>query len=256
MLNLRIRTSSSHPLGWKSVRLARRRPVRLRHEVRSPLFFRAQTSPSIFADGDAFWSVEPEVAAPTHPIFFSKRAFDISFACLLLVLLAPILLVLAILVKLTSEGPALYSSDRVGLNNQIFRMPKFRSMRTDTPEVAPHLLVNAAACLSPIGTFLRKSSLDELPQLWSILRGDLSFVGPRPALYNEHELIALRTQHDVHRIMPGLTGWAQVNGRNNLGMDCKVRHDAEYIERRSFYFDCHIMLRTVLKVAQRDGISH
>jgi O-antigen biosynthesis protein WbqP len=198
----------------------------------------------------------PAAFPTSHPIPSGKRVFDIALASLLLVLLSPVLLLLSLLVKLTSKGPALYWSDRVGLENEIFRMPKFRSMRVDTPEVAPHLLRDAKAFLSPIGSFLRKSSLDELPQLWSIFRGHLSFVGPRPALYNEAELIALRTRHGVHRIVPGLTGWAQINGRNNLSMTGKVGYDAEYASRRSLRFDIRILSLTVKKVARREDITH
>ena len=163
---------------------------------------------------------------------------------------------IALAVRLTSKGPALYWSDRVGKNNRIFRMPKFRSMRTDTPAVATHLLEDASNWLTPIGSFLRKSSLDELPQLWSILVGDMSFVGPRPALFNQHDLIALRTELGVHTLTPGLTGWAQVNGRDELPIPEKVKLDAEYVARRSFLFDVYILWLTFLKVIQRDGVSH
>lgn len=185
-----------------------------------------------------------------------KRLFDLVMsitAAFLLVL--PILLV-ALAVKLTSRGPALYWSDRVGRHNRIFRMPKFRSMRVDTPAVATHLLQDPKAYLTPIGSFLRKSSLDELPQLWSILVGDMSFVGPRPALFNQDDLIALRTEQGVDALVPGLTGWAQVNGRDELPIPDKVKLDVEYLQRRSCMFDLHILWLTALKVIRRDGVSH
>ncbi len=171
------------------------------------------------------------------------------------VLLLPILIV-ALCVSLTSRGPIVYWSDRVGRYNAIFRMPKFRTMRTDTPAVATHLLGNPDQYLTPIGSFLRKSSLDELPQLWSILKGDMSLVGPRPALYNQHDLIALRTEKQVHLIVPGLTGWAQINGRDELPIPDKVLLDAYYLEHRSFWLDMRILLLTFFKVIQRDGVTH
>jgi len=166
------------------------------------------------------------------------------------------LVVLAMLVRLTSQGPALYWSDRVGRYNKIFKMPKFRSMRLGTPAVATHLLVDPKAHLTPIGNFLRKSSLDELPQIWSILVGDMSFVGPRPALFNQQDLIELRTEKSVHTLVPGLTGWAQVNGRDELPIPQKVALDAEYLQRKGFWFDIQILWLTFLKVVQRDGVSH
>ena len=185
-----------------------------------------------------------------------KRTFDLMLAVLASIfLLVPVLLV-AILVRLTSKGPALYWSDRVGRGNKIFKMPKFRSMRIGTPAVATHLLQDPKAYLTPIGSFLRKSSLDELPQLWSILVGDMSFVGPRPALFNQQDLIALRTQHGVHELVPGLTGWAQVNGRDELPIPEKVTLDIEYLERRSLWFDIRILWMTFVKVLRRDGVSH
>jgi O-antigen biosynthesis protein WbqP len=167
----------------------------------------------------------------------------------------PVLLV-ALAVRLTSKGPVLYWSDRVGLNNQIFKMPKFRSMRLGTPAVATHLLSNPAAHLTPIGSFLRKSSLDELPQLWSILKGDMSFVGPRPALFNQQDLIELRTAQGVHELVPGLTGWAQVNGRDELPIPDKVKLDVAYLQRQSLWFDVRILWLTFVKVLRRDGVSH
>ena len=185
-----------------------------------------------------------------------KRLFDVCLGCLAaLILFVPLLLV-AMAVRLTSKGPALYWSDRVGRNNVIFKMPKFRSMRVGTPAVATHLLANPKAHLTPIGSFLRKSSLDELPQLWSILAGDMSFVGPRPALYNQQDLIALRTAQGVHTLVPGLTGWAQVNGRDELPIPDKVNLDAAYLQRQSLWFDIFIMWLTLVKVLRRDGVSH
>jgi O-antigen biosynthesis protein WbqP len=185
-----------------------------------------------------------------------KRAFDIFLGCLAaLILFVPVLLV-AMAVRLTSKGPALYWSDRVGRNNVIFKMPKFRSMRVGTPAVATHLLADARAHLTPIGSFLRKSSLDELPQLWSILAGDMSFVGPRPALFNQQDLIALRTEQGVHTLVPGLTGWAQVNGRDELPIPKKVKLDVAYLQRQSLWFDIRILWLTFVKVLKRDGVSH
>jgi O-antigen biosynthesis protein WbqP len=185
-----------------------------------------------------------------------KRLFDLLLGLsVAVVLFLPVVLV-ALAVRLTSKGPALYWSDRVGRNNVIFRMPKFRSMRVGTPAVATHLLQNADTHLTPIGSFLRKSSLDELPQLWSILKGDMSFVGPRPALFNQDDLIALRTQQGVHQLLPGLTGWAQVNGRDELPIPEKVKLDVEYSQRRSFLFDIGILWLTFVKVVRRDGVTH
>lgn len=185
-----------------------------------------------------------------------KRMFDLVLAVFAgMLLLIPVLLV-ALAVRLTSPGPVLYLSDRVGRYNRIFKMPKFRSMRTDTPAVATHLLSNPGAYLTPIGSFIRKTSLDELPQLWSILKGDMSFVGPRPALYNQDDLIALRTEKGVHTLVPGLTGWAQVNGRDELPIPAKVALDEEYLNRRSTMFDIKIIWLTFVKVLRRDGVSH
>jgi O-antigen biosynthesis protein WbqP len=185
-----------------------------------------------------------------------KRLFDLLLAlCAAIVLALPVALT-ALAVRLTSPGPALYWSDRVGRANQIFRMPKFRSMRLGTPAVATHLLTNATSHLTPIGGFLRKSSLDELPQLWSILVGDMSFVGPRPALFNQHDLIELRIAQGVHKLTPGLTGWAQVNGRDELPIPDKVALDAEYLRRQSLGFDLRILWMTFVKVLRRDGVSH
>lgn len=185
-----------------------------------------------------------------------KRLFDLAVVLVVTVFLALPILIVALAVRLTSPGSALYWSDRVGRHNRIFKMPKFRSMRIDTPAVATHLLQNPNQWLTPIGSFLRKSSLDELPQLWSILKGDMSFVGPRPALFNQDDLIALRTEKGVHELVPGLTGWAQVNGRDELPIPQKVELDTEYLQRRSLRFDLKILWMTALKVLARDGVSH
>ncbi len=185
-----------------------------------------------------------------------KRFFDLLLALMATAVLALPILLVALAVRLTSRGPALYWSDRVGRHNRIFRMPKFRSMRVDTPAVATHLLQDPKAWLTPIGSFLRKSSLDELPQLWSILVGDMSFVGPRPALFNQDDLVALRTSQGVDELVPGLTGWAQINGRDELPIPEKVALDVEYLRRRSFLFDLRILWLTALKVVRRDGVSH
>ena len=185
-----------------------------------------------------------------------KRLFDLCLALFALLFLALPILLVAVMVRLTSQGSALYWSDRVGRDNKLFKMPKFRSMRVDTPAVATHLLDNPAQFLTPIGSFLRKSSLDELPQLWSILKGDMSFVGPRPALFNQHDLIALRTEYGVHQLTPGLTGWAQVNGRDELPIPDKVKLDIEYMHNQSLFFDLKIIFLTILKVLCRDGIQH
>ena len=185
-----------------------------------------------------------------------KRLFDLAAVLFAVVLLALPILIVALAVRMTSPGPALYWSDRVGRDNRVFKMPKFRSMRIDTPAVATHLLQNPDQWLTPIGPFLRKSSLDELPQLWSILKGDMSFVGPRPALFNQNDLIALRTELGVHELVPGLTGWAQVNGRDELPIPQKVMLDAEYMQRRSLLFDLKILWMTALKVRAGAGVSH
>lgn len=185
-----------------------------------------------------------------------KRFLDLVLAAIAgIVLLVPCVLV-ALLVRVTSPGPVLYWSDRVGQHNRIFKMPKFRSMRVGTPAVATHLLSNPENHLTPIGNFLRKSSLDELPQLLSIIKGDMSFVGPRPALYNQHDLIELRTQCGAHELVPGLTGWAQINGRDELPIPQKVALDAEYVQRKSLAFDIKILFMTALKVIMRSDITH
>jgi len=185
-----------------------------------------------------------------------KRIFDLFVSLYLVpVLLVPIL-VIAFLVRLTSKGPALYWSNRVGVDNKIFKMPKFRTMRLDTPAVATHLMQKPDEYLTPIGPFLRKSSLDELPQLWSVLKGDMSFVGPRPALFNQNDLIALRTEKNVHRLVPGITGWAQINGRDDIPIPKKVEYDEYYMKNRSFIFDLKILFMTLLKVSRAENVSH
>lgn len=185
-----------------------------------------------------------------------KRLLDVFLCSILLVIFAIPMAFIALAVKLTSMGSVLYWSDRVGRNNRIFRMPKFRSMRTDAPQLATHLLSAPGTYLTPIGSFLRRSSLDELPQMISVLRGDLSLVGPRPALFNQTDLIAMRTECGVHELVPGITGWAQVNGRDELPIHEKVRLDHEYLSAQSFILDLKILFLTVLKVARRDGVSH
>jgi len=183
-------------------------------------------------------------------------AFDlISTVILFLVLVIP-MIIIALLVKITSKGPFFYWSDRVGVDNEIFKMPKFRTMRADTPAVATHLLNDPDAYLTPVGPFLRKSSLDELPQLWSVLKGDMSFVGPRPALFNQDDLIALRAEKGVHRLIPGITGWAQINGRDDIPIPKKVEFDAYYLNHRSFFLDLKILFLTFFKVTRAENVSH
>jgi O-antigen biosynthesis protein WbqP len=185
-----------------------------------------------------------------------KKAFDLLLAlCLIIVLTGPIIIV-AILVMLTSRGYALYWSDRVGVGNKIYKMPKFRTMRIDTPVVATHLLKEPDVYLTPIGHFLRKTSLDELPQLWSVLKGDMSFVGPRPALFNQEDLVALRTQKGVHQLIPGITGWAQINGRDDIPIPVKVEYDQYYLKNQSFFFDMKILWKTIFKVIKKEGVVH
>ena len=185
-----------------------------------------------------------------------KRAVDLVLTMCAAVLLVVPFALIALIVKATSPGPVLYWSDRVGKGNRLFSMPKFRSMRAGTPIVATHLLEDPSIHVTPIGRFLRRTSLDELPQLWSILKGDMSFVGPRPALFNQADLIALRTQFGVHELVPGLTGWAQVSGRDELPIPLKVQRDVEYLQRRSLWFDFYVLWLTVIKVLRRDGVSH
>ncbi|CBL44632.1 Sugar transferase [gamma proteobacterium HdN1] len=187
---------------------------------------------------------------------FAKYALDRVGAGLLLIFLLPLMIVIGGCVRLTSSGAAIYWSTRIGANNRPFQMPKFRTMRADTPAVATHMLADPSVWLSPIGGFLRKTSLDELPQLWSILIGNMSFVGPRPALFNQYDLIEQRTQVGVHRLLPGLTGWAQVNGRDELLVQDKVKLDHEYLLRRSFRFDFWILILTIFRVLKRDGVLH
>lgn len=185
-----------------------------------------------------------------------KRAMDSLLATVAFSIFGPTMVFIAIMVLLTSPGPAIYWSDRVGQRNRIFKMPKFRTMRMDTPAVATHLLANPEKLLTPIGSFLRRSSLDELPQLWGILKGDMSFVGPRPALFNQYDLIALRTQHGVDALVPGLTGWAQVNGRDELSIPEKVQFDVQYLQSHSFWMDMKILYLTFVKVIRRAEVSH
>lgn len=185
-----------------------------------------------------------------------KRAFDIVCSLATLLLFSIPMLVISAAIRLTSQGPAIYWSRRIGKNNVIFRMPKFRTMRTDTPAVATHLMIDPDAYLTPIGKFLRKTSLDELPQLWSILKGDMSVVGPRPALFNQDDLVELRTAASVQKLTPGLTGWAQINGRDELPIPEKVKLDTEYLERQSFLFDLKIIFLTFVKVLHRQGVTH
>ncbi len=185
-----------------------------------------------------------------------KRAFDLALGFVAIILLLLPFLVVALLVRLTSKGPVLYWSDRVGRHNKIFRMPKFRTMKLETPTVATHLLSDPNSYLTPIGSFLRKSSLDELPQLWSIVKGEMSFVGPRPALFNQYDLIELRTRHGIDQLLPGLTGWAQVNGRDELPIPQKVALEIEYLHKKSQLLDMKIIFMTALKVLRRDNVTH
>ena len=185
-----------------------------------------------------------------------KRILDLLLALLAAIILALPILAVVIAVRLTSFGPALYWSNRLGKDGRLFGMPKFRTMKVGTPVLATHLLCNSDQYLTPVGPFLRKSSLDELPQLWSILVGDMSFVGPRPALFNQGDLIALRTKYGVNKLVPGLTGWAQVNGRDELSISDKVQYEVEYLQKQSFWFDMKILGLTFLKVVRRTGVSH
>jgi O-antigen biosynthesis protein WbqP len=200
--------------------------------------------------------VEREGAVPKHRRRTAKRLFDIALALPLALLALPLLILLGILVRITSRGPALYWSPRIGRDNRVFSMPKLRTMRNGAPELATHLFDHAQRYLTPLGDFLRRTSLDELPQLFSILAGDLTFVGPRPALFNQADLIDRRTGLGIHRLRPGLTGWAQINGRDRLTVEKKVRFDAEYLHRQSFWFDLRILAVTIEKVLVREGISH
>ena len=185
-----------------------------------------------------------------------KRALDITLSLGALIVFSPVLLLVVILVRATSPGPALHWSHRIGRDNRQFAMPKFRTMRIDTPQLPTHLLTDGKKWLTPVGGFLRRTSLDELPQLWSVLTGDMSLVGPRPALFNQDDLIALRTAEGVHRLVPGLTGWAQVNGRDELPIPVKVRFDTEYLSRRSLWFDLRIIVMTMRKAFGGSGVQH
>lgn len=185
-----------------------------------------------------------------------KRTIDIMLAIFAVIFLSVPFLLIGIAVRLTSKGPALYWSDRIGRNNVIFKMPKFRSMQVGSPAVATHQLIDAGMLITPIGSFLRKTSLDELPQLWSILQGKMSFVGPRPALFNQQDLIEKRTMHGIHKLLPGITGWAQVNGRDELSICDKVKYDLVYAERKSLFFDMQIMWITLVRVVKQDGVLH
>jgi len=185
-----------------------------------------------------------------------KRISDVLLSLLLLCFLFIPMVLIALIVKLTSKGPALYWSDRVGINNTLFRMPKFRTMRTDTPAVATHLLHNPNSYVTPVGYYLRKFSLDEIPQLWSIFKGDMSFVGPRPALFNQDDLVELRTRKGVYTLVPGITGWAQINGRDDIPIPLKVEYDEYYLKNKSFFFDLKIILMTAIKVLKAEGVRH
>ena len=185
-----------------------------------------------------------------------KRLFDSVMATIIIVILILPMLLIMLSIRLTSKGPVFYWSDRVGLANKIYKMPKFRTMRIETPEIATHLMTDPDQYFSPIGRFLRRTSLDELPQLFSILKGDMSFVGPRPALFNQDDLIALRSENNIDKLIPGLTGWAQINGRDELSISEKVLFEIEYMNKKSFWFDMKILLLTFLKVIKRKGVSH
>ena len=185
-----------------------------------------------------------------------KRVFDFVMALFLLCFLSVPIFIIALMVRLTSRGPVLYWSDRVGMDNKIFKMPKFRTMRIDTPPVATHRLRNPDAYLTSIGSFLRKFSLDELLQLWSILKGHMSFIGPRPALFNQDDLIELRTKKGIHKLVPGITGWAQVNGRDDIQIPLKVKYDEYYMKNKSFFMDLKILYMTLLKVVKAEGVRH
>lgn len=201
-------------------------------------------------------TTNPQVRLPGPAYRFFKRAFDLVAASALLMLFGIPMLLVAAAIRMTSKGSALYWSDRVGSENHIFKMPKFRSMRVDAPQLATHLFRDPHTYLTPIGGFLRRSSLDELPQLLSILKGDISFVGPRPALFNQDDLVALRTEKGVHKLIPGLTGWAQINGRDSIPIPIKVEFDAYYLDHCSFWFDIKILFMTVFKVLRTEDVSH
>lgn len=185
-----------------------------------------------------------------------KRIFDFTLVLILTAMMALPLLIIAIVVKLTSRGPVIHWSDRLGKDSRIFSMPKFRTMLMDTPTVATHLLQNADNYLTGPGAFLRKMSFDELPQLWSVLKGDMSFVGPRPALFNQDDLIKLRTQKEISKLVPGITGWAQINGRDDIQIPVKVEYDEYYMKHQSFFFDLMILWKTIFKVIKKEGVIH
>ena len=185
-----------------------------------------------------------------------KRFFDLVMAIVALFFLIAPVFVIGLMVKLTSKGPMLYWSDRVGINNNLFKMPKFRTMCINTPVIATHLMADPKAYLTPVGFFLRKFSLDELPQLFSVLKGDISFVGPRPALFNQSDLIHLRTSKQIHRIIPGITGWAQINGRDELPIQTKVELDEYYLKNRSLFLDLRILIATFIKVVKAENVTH
>lgn len=185
-----------------------------------------------------------------------KRFIDFTTALILIIIMALPMALIVILIKLTSAGPAIYWSERVGKGNKNFIMPKFRTMRKDSPTLATHLMQNVESYLTPLGSFLRKTSLDELPQLWSVLKGDMSFVGPRPALFNQDDLIALRTEKSIHQLIPGITGWAQINGRDDLPISVKVEYDEYYLKNKSFFFDLKILWNTLFKVIKKEGVAH
>lgn len=184
-----------------------------------------------------------------------KRIFDFLMSLIAIVLFSPVILIVALSVKLTSKGPMLFKQRRIGKDNEEFSILKFRTMRIDTPNVPTHLLENPEQWITPIGKFLRKTSLDELPQLFNILSGKMSIVGPRPALYNQYDLKEMRTKEGIHKLVPGLTGWAQINGRDEIPLSLKVKLDKEYLERKSFWFDLKIILLTVISVIKRDGVQ-
>jgi O-antigen biosynthesis protein WbqP len=200
------------------------------------------------------------LAAAGRPGFvmtkMTKRIFDLTLALALIILLSMPILVIVLWIRLTSKGPAIFWTDRVGVNNSIFKMAKFRTMKLNTPQVATHLMENPERYLIPGGAFLRKFSLDELPQSFNVLKGDMSFVGPRPALFNQADLVALRTEKDVHKLIPGITGWAQVNGRDDLPIPVKVSFDEYYLSHRSFAFDLYILFLTAIKVIKKEGVQH
>jgi O-antigen biosynthesis protein WbqP len=185
-----------------------------------------------------------------------KRFFDLFFAVILLILFSTPMLIIAFIIKSTSRGPVLYWSDRIGQNNNIFKMPKFRTMRIDAPPVATHLLPNPEKHITAAGKWLRKTSIDELPQLISVIKGDMSFVGPRPALFNQDDLIELRTSKNIHTLIPGITGWAQINGRDELPIPVKVDYDLYYLQHRSFLFDLQILMMTLSNVIKGKGVTH